>query len=223
MLELMPIHASPTTSFFVGEGSAKLLGLFDDGVFRARAALSGRGRCRRPQGRHPLAPRCRHRGDPRCRLQSYRGRQPPRADLVFRGIDNASYYKLSPDNARYYWDSTGTGNSLDLSQPRVLQMVLDSLRHWRAVYHVDGFRFDLASTLARDKFDVTAHAGFLRAIGQDPELQPRQADCRTLGRGQRRLSTRRLPAGWSEWNDRFRDTYALSGAAIPESCRSSHA
>ena len=126
--------------------------------------------------------------------------------LSFRGIDNASYYKLSPDNARYYWDSTGTGNSLDLSQPRVLQMVLDSLRHWRAVYHVDGFRFDLASTLARDKFDVTAHAGFLRAIGQDPELSRVKliAEPWDVGSGGYRLSG--FPPGWSEWNDRFRDT-----------------
>src|SRR5829696_2100767 len=90
--------------------------------------------------------------------------------LSFRGIDNASYYKISPENPRFTWDSTGTGNTLDLSHPRVLQMVLDSLRHWVETYHVDGFRFDLASTLARDPHEFTHRAGFLRAIGQDPVL-----------------------------------------------------
>ena len=76
--------------------------------------------------------------------------------LSFRGIDNAVYYKLSPDNPRFYWDSTGTGNTLNLSHPRVLQMVMDSLRHWVEAYHVDGFRFDLASTLARDPLRLLA-------------------------------------------------------------------
>ena len=126
--------------------------------------------------------------------------------LSFRGIDNAAYYKLSPDNPRYCWDSTGTGNTLDLSHPRVLQMALDSLRHWRKIYHVDGFRFDLASTLARDKFDVSPHAGFLRAIGQDPELGRAKliAEPWDVGSGGYRLGG--FPPGWSEWNDRFRDT-----------------
>jgi isoamylase len=126
--------------------------------------------------------------------------------LSFRGIDNACYYKLSPDNPRYCWDSTGTGNSLDLSHPRVMQMVLDSLRHWRQVYHIDGFRFDLASTLARDKFDVSAHAGFLRAIGQDPELSRVKliAEPWDVGSGGYRVGG--FPPGWSEWNDRFRDS-----------------
>ncbi|MBW0004444.1 MAG: glycogen debranching protein GlgX [Hyphomicrobiales bacterium] len=126
--------------------------------------------------------------------------------LSFRGIDNASYYKLSPENARFYWDSTGTGNTLDLSHPRVLQMALDSLRHWRKTYHVDGFRFDLASTLARDKFEFSPHAGFLRAIAQDPELSRAKliAEPWDVGDGGYRLGG--FPAGWSEWNDRFRDT-----------------
>ncbi|SEF14765.1 glycogen operon protein [Rhizobiales bacterium GAS191] len=126
--------------------------------------------------------------------------------LSFRGIDNASYYKLAPDNPRYCWDSTGTGNSLDLSHPRVLQMVLDSLRHWVKVYHVDGFRFDLASTLVRDKYDASTQAGFLRAVGQDPDLCQVKliAEPWDLGSGGYRVGN--FPAGWSEWNDQFRDT-----------------
>ena len=125
--------------------------------------------------------------------------------LSFRGIDNASYYKLA-DNRRYCWDSTGTGNTLDLSHPRVLQMVLDSLRHWAEAYHVDGFRFDLASTLARDPFDVIDRAGFLRAIGQDPILGRLKLIAEPWDVGNGGYAVGKFPVGWSEWNDQFRDT-----------------
>ena len=125
--------------------------------------------------------------------------------LSFRGIDNAVYYKHPPDNPRFTWDSTGTGNTLDLAHPRVLQMVLDSLRHWVENYHVDGFRFDLASTLARDPFDFTNRAGFLGAVGQDPVLSKVKliAEPWDLGAGGYQVGG--FPTGWSEWNDQFRD------------------
>ena len=126
--------------------------------------------------------------------------------LSFRGIDNASYYKLTPDDPRYNWDSTGTGNTLDLAHPRVLQMALDSLRHWVESYHVDGFRFDLASTLARDEYDFSERAAFLRAIGQDPVLGRVKliAEPWDVGEGGYRVGG--FPTGWAEWNDKFRDT-----------------
>ncbi|MDB5508669.1 MAG: glycogen debranching protein, partial [Hyphomicrobiales bacterium] len=125
--------------------------------------------------------------------------------LSFRGIDNASYYKLSRDNKRFSWDSTGTGNTLDLNHPRVLQMVLDSLRYWVEDFHIDGFRFDLASSLARDPFDVDERSGFLRAVSQDPVLSRVKliAEPWDLGDGGYRVGG--FPAGWSEWNDRYRD------------------
>jgi glycogen operon protein len=126
--------------------------------------------------------------------------------LSFRGIDNAVYYKAPLDNPRLAWDSTGTGNTLDLSHPRVLQMVLDSLRHWVENYHVDGFRFDLASTLARDPFDFANRSGFLKAVGQDPVLSRVRliAEPWDLGAGGYQVGG--FPPGWSEWNDQFRDT-----------------
>jgi isoamylase len=126
--------------------------------------------------------------------------------LSFRGIDNAVYYKAPPDNPRLAWDATGTGNTLDLSHPRVLQMVLDSLRHWVENYHVDGFRFDLASTLARDPFDFANRSGFLKAVGQDPVLSRVRliAEPWDLGAGGYQVGG--FPPGWSEWNDQFRDT-----------------
>ncbi len=126
--------------------------------------------------------------------------------LSLRGIDNATYYRLSPHDRRHCYDTTGTGNSLDLSHPRVLQMVMDSLRHWVTSYHVDGFRFDLASTLIRDPFDVSDRAGFLQAVRQDPVLGRVKliAEPWDVGDGGYRLGG--FPPGFSEWNDRFRDT-----------------
>jgi isoamylase len=126
--------------------------------------------------------------------------------LSFRGIDNAVYYKLSPENPRHNWDSTGTGNTLDLSHPRVLQMVMDSLRHWVEVYHVDGFRFDLASALARDPFDFSNRAAFLQACVQDPVLGRTKLIAEPWDVGSGGYQVGGFPIGWCEWNDQFRDT-----------------
>jgi isoamylase len=126
--------------------------------------------------------------------------------LSFRGIDNRSYYKLQPDNPRFLWDVTGTGNTLDLAHPRVLQMVTDSLRHWVQAYHVDGFRFDLAPALARDPFEFSDRAGFLRAVGQDPVLSRVKLIAEPWDVGHDGYRLGQFPPGWSEWNDQSRDT-----------------
>jgi isoamylase len=126
--------------------------------------------------------------------------------LSFRGIDNRSYYKLQPDNPRFVWDVTGTGNTLDLAHPRVLQMVMDSLRHWVEAYHVDGFRFDLAPALARDPFEFSDRAGFLRAVGQDPVLSRVKLIAEPWDVGPHGYRLGQFPPGWSEWNDQSRDT-----------------
>lgn len=126
--------------------------------------------------------------------------------LSFRGIDNANYYRLDPDAPRLYRDFTGCGNSLNLHHPRVLQLTMDSLRYWVEACHVDGFRIDLATTLARESngaFD--RHAGFLDAVGQDPVLAQVKliAEPWDVGNGGYRLGE--FPPGWAEWNDRYRD------------------
>ena len=126
--------------------------------------------------------------------------------LCYRGIDNASYYKLPAQNKRFAWDSTGTGNTLDLNHPRVMQMVLDSLRYWVEAFHIDGFRFDLASSLARDPIDVDERAGFLRAVRQDPVLSQVKLIAEPWDIGDAGYRLGGFPAGWSEWNDRFRDS-----------------
>ena len=115
--------------------------------------------------------------------------------LSFKGIDNASYYRLLPDQKRYYINDTGTGNTVNLSHPRVIQMVTDSLRYWAGEMHVDGFRFDLGTILAREPDGFNTESGFLKAVGQDPLLRGRQADRRAVGLRARRLPGRRLSAG----------------------------
>lgn len=126
--------------------------------------------------------------------------------LSFRGIDNASYYRLLPDNRRYYINVTGCGNTLNLSHPRVLQMVMDSLRYWVTDMHVDGFRFDLASTLGREEHGYDPGSGFFDAVRQDPVLSQVKliAEPWDIGPGGYQLGG--FPAGTLEWNDRFRDT-----------------
>jgi isoamylase len=127
--------------------------------------------------------------------------------LSFRGLDNAAYYRLVPEDPRQYWDSTGTGNTLDLGHPAVLRMVMDSLRYWVQEMHVDGFRFDLAATLARGRTGEVDMAGpFLTALQQDPILTDVKliAEPWDVGPDGYRLGA--FPAGWAEWNDRYRDT-----------------
>ncbi|MEO5374784.1 MAG: glycogen debranching protein GlgX [Alphaproteobacteria bacterium] len=125
--------------------------------------------------------------------------------LSLKGIDNASYYIQVPGNPRYYLDHTGCGNTLNLTHPRVLQMVTDSLRYWVQEMHVDGFRFDLALSLARTPTGYHADSAFLAAIRQDPVLSNVKliSEPWDLGLGGYQLGG--FPPGWSEWNDRYRN------------------
>jgi glycogen operon protein len=124
----------------------------------------------------------------------------------FKGIDNASYYRLMPDNRRYYINDTGCGNTFNLSHPRVLQLVLDSLRYWVQEMHVDGFRFDLATILAREPYGFDEGGGFLDACRQDPVLSRVKLVAEPWDIGPGGYQVGGFPPGWAEWNDRFRDT-----------------
>ena len=128
------------------------------------------------------------------------------ATLSFRGIDNASYYRLLPDEARHYINDTGTGNTLNLSHPRVLQMVTDSLRYWVTEMNVDGFRFDLATILGREPHGFDQGGGFLDACRQDPILSSVKLVAEPWDCGPGGYQVGGFPPGWAEWNDRFRDT-----------------
>jgi isoamylase len=125
--------------------------------------------------------------------------------LSFRGIDNPSYYRLLAEDQRYYVDYTGTGNSLNMRHPRVLQLIMDSLRYWVLDMHVDGFRFDLAATLARELHEVDRLGAFLDIIHQDPVLSQTKLIAEPWDLGEGGYQVGKFPVGWAEWNDRYRD------------------
>ncbi len=125
--------------------------------------------------------------------------------LSFRGIDNSVYYRISPDNPRYYTDYTGTGNTLNMRHPRVLQLIMDSLRYWVLEMHVDGFRFDLAATLARELHEVDRLGAFLDIMHQDPVLSQVKLIAEPWDLGEGGYQVGKFPVGWAEWNDRYRD------------------
>jgi glycogen operon protein len=126
--------------------------------------------------------------------------------ISMRGIDNVAYYKLSPDDRRYYMDYTGTGNSLNVRHPRVLQLIMDSLRYWVVEMHVDGFRFDLASTLARELYEVDRLGAFFDIIHQDPILSQAKLIAEPWDVGPGGYQVGNFPVLWSEWNGKYRDT-----------------
>jgi len=125
--------------------------------------------------------------------------------LSFRGIDNPAYYRLVPDDPRYYMDYTGTGNTLNMRHPRVLQLIMDSLRYWVLEMHVDGFRFDLAATLARELHEVDRLGAFLDIIHQDPILSQVKLIAEPWDLGEGGYQVGKFPVGWAEWNDKYRD------------------
>ena len=125
--------------------------------------------------------------------------------LSFKGIDNVSYYRLPADKRRYIND-TGTGNTVNLSHPRVIQMVADSLRYWSSHMHIDGFRFDLGTILAREVYGFDEQSGFLKAVDQDPLLTQVKLIAEPWDCGPGGYQVGGFPPGWAEWNDKFRDT-----------------
>ncbi len=126
--------------------------------------------------------------------------------LSLRGIDNASYYRLMQDEPRYYMDYTGCGNTLNMRHPRVLQLIMDSLRYWVLEMHVDGFRFDLASALARELHEVDKLGAFFDIIHQDPVLSQVKLIAEPWDLGEGGYQVGNFPVGWTEWNGKYRDT-----------------
>ena len=126
--------------------------------------------------------------------------------LNFRGVDNPAYYRLVEDNPRYYYDVTGTGNSLNVRQPQTLQLIMDSLRYWVTEMHVDGFRFDLAAALAREFYDVDRLSAFFDIIHQDPVLSQVKLVAEPWDVGPGGYQVGNFPVRWAEWNGRYRDT-----------------
>ena len=125
--------------------------------------------------------------------------------LSFRGIDNQAYYRLNAEDPRYYMDFTGCGNTLNMMHPRVLQLIMDSLRHWVLEMHVDGFRFDLASALARELYEVDRLGAFFDIIHQDPVLSQVKLIAEPWDLGEGGYQVGNFPIGWTEWNGKYRD------------------
>jgi glycogen operon protein len=126
--------------------------------------------------------------------------------LSFKGIDNTTYYRTVAENPRYYMDYTGTGNTLNVRNPQVLKLIMDSLRYWVTEMHVDGFRFDLASTLARELHDVDRLSGFFDIIHQDPTLADVKLIAEPWDVGEGGYQVGNFPVLWAEWNGKYRDT-----------------
>ncbi len=126
--------------------------------------------------------------------------------LCFRGVDNASHYRLVPGDRRRYLDYTGCGNTLNMQHPRVLQLLTDSLRYWVTEMHVDGFRFDLAAALAREMHEVDRLGAFFDSLRQDPVLNQVKLIAEPWDLGEGGYQVGNFPAGWAEWNDKYRDT-----------------
>ncbi len=140
--------------------------------------------------------------------------------LSFRGIDNPDYYRLVESDPRHYFDTTGTGNSVNVRSPQSLQLIMDSLRYWVAEMHVDGFRFDLASTLAREFHEVDKLATFFDLVHQDPIVSNTKLIAEPWDLGHAGYQVGNFPALWTEWNGRYRDTardyWRGESAALPE-------
>ncbi|MGB3286092.1 glycogen debranching protein GlgX [Mycolicibacter algericus] len=136
--------------------------------------------------------------------------------INFRGIDNAAYYRLSDDDPRLYTDYTGTGNSLNARHPHTLQLIMDSLRYWVTEMHVDGFRFDLASTLARELHDVDRLSAFFDLVQQDPVVSQVKLIAEPWDVGEGGYQVGNFPGLWTEWNGKYRDTVRDYWRGVPE-------
>ncbi len=205
-VEFMPVHAFADDAFLVEKGLRNHWGYSTLGYFAPESRYAGPD----PVNEFKAMVRDLHAGGLEVILDvvynhTFEGNENG-PTISWRGLDNASYYCLHDDSLDRYVDVTGCGNTLKLSHPRVLQMVMDSLRYWVEEMHVDGFRFDLAAALGREQDGFHRGSGFFDAVRQDPVLSRVKliAEPWDVGLGGYQLGN--FPTGWSEWNDRYRDT-----------------
>ena len=207
-IELMPVHQFVQDDTLQQKGLRNYWGYNTIGFFapqRVRQQHHRRAARAGVQGHGPRPARGGHRGHPRRGLQPHRRGQPPRPTLSFKGIDNRTYYRLVEDDKQHYMDYTGTGN-LNVRTPQSLQLIMDSLRYWVTEMHVDGFRFDLASTLARELHAVDRLAAFFDLVHQDPVVSQVKLIAEPWDVGEGGYQVGNFPALWTEWNGKYRDT-----------------
>jgi len=209
-VELMPVHAFLTDKHLAERGLANYWGYNTTNFFSPEARYSGSGDLGGQVAEFKTMVKAFHREGIEVILDvvynhtaegNHMGPM-----LSFRGIDNPTYYRLVGDQQRYYMDYTGTGNSLNARHPQVLKLIMDSLRYWIKEMHVDGFRFDLASTLARELHDVDRLSAFFDIIHQDPVISQVKLIAEPWDVGDGGYQVGNFPAGWAEWNGRYRDT-----------------
>ncbi|BCB27503.1 glycogen operon protein GlgX homolog [Sulfurimicrobium lacus] len=205
-VELMPIHGFVDDRMLVDKGLRNYWGYNSIGYFMPDRRYSGTGN---PVNEFKAMVKALHGAGIEVILDvvynhTAEGNQLG-PTLCFRGIDNAAYYRLMPDNPRYYRDYTGCGNTLNMMHPRVLQLIMDSLRYWVQEMHVDGFRFDLAATLARELHEVDRLGAFFDIIHQDPILSQVKLIAEPWDVGEGGYQVGNFPVGWTEWNAKYRD------------------
>ncbi|HMN81368.1 MAG TPA: glycogen debranching protein GlgX, partial [Burkholderiaceae bacterium] len=205
-VELMPVHAFPDDRHLLDRGLRNYWGYNTIGYFAPEHRYSASGKI----NEFKTMVRTLHAAGIEVILDVVYNHTAEGSELgptlSFRGIDNAAYYRLQPDAPRYYQDFTGCGNTLNMQHPQVLQMMMDSLRYWVTEMHVDGFRFDLASALARELFEVDRLSAFFDVLRQDPVLSQVKLIAEPWDLGSGGYQVGNFPVGWAEWNDKYRDT-----------------
>jgi len=230
-VELMPVHSFLTDKHLADKGLANYWGYNTTNFFSPDSRYSGSGDRGGQLAEFKTMVKSLHREGIEVILDVVYNHTSEGNELgptlSFKGIDNASYYRLMPDKPRYYINDTGTGNTVNLSQTRVMQMVTDSLRYWVQETEVDGFRFDLGTILAREPNGFDHQSAFLKTCSQDPVLGTVKLIAEPWDIGPGGYQVGEFPAGWAEWNDKFRDTVRsfwkgddTAGALAPRLCAS---
>jgi glycogen operon protein len=208
-VELMPVHEFLDDKGLVEQGKKNYWGYNSINFFSPESAYSASGDHGEQIGEFKAMVKALHRAGIEVILDvvynhTAEGNQLG-PTLSFRGIDNATYYRLVPDQPRYYMDFTGTGNTLNVRHPQVLKLIMDSLRYWVQEMHVDGFRFDLASALARELHEVDRLSAFFDIINQDPVISQVKLIAEPWDVGEGGYQVGKFPPLWAEWNGRYRD------------------
>jgi glycogen operon protein len=207
-IELMPVHHFVTDKYLLDQGLTNYWGYNTIGFFAPDVRYASSGICGEQVREFKEMVKELHRAGIEVILDvvyNHTGEGNHLGPtLSFRGIDNASYYRLT-DDKRYYMDYTGTGNTLNARLPSVLRLIMDSLRYWIQEMHVDGFRFDLAATLARELHEVDRLSAFFDIIHQDPVISQVKLIAEPWDIGPGGYQVGKFPAGWAEWNGKYRD------------------
>ncbi len=208
-VELLPVHQNLNDRHLVEKGLANYWGYNTLGFFAPQSSYDAPGHSLGAVHQFKMMVRSMHAAGIEVILDVVYNHTAEGSQLgptlSWRGIDNASYYRLSPEDARYHMDFTGCGNTLNMQHPKVLQLIMDSLRYWVTEMRVDGFRFDLASTLARELFEVNKLGAFFDIIHQDPILSQVKLIAEPWDVGPGGYQVGNFPPGWTEWNGKYRD------------------